>query len=89
MPIILSEPADWQLPRWGLLRACDSETGRRMWIDAFSRRQRRDYEAAAERRAAGLDLLFGQLHVPTLRLTPQSDVVRELRHYLDAWSRPR
>jgi uncharacterized protein (DUF58 family) len=89
MPIILTEPADRQLPRWGLLRTCDSETDRRVWIDAFSRRQRRDYEAAAERRAAGLDLLLAQLHVPKLRLTPQSDVVRELRHYLDTWSRPR
>jgi uncharacterized protein (DUF58 family) len=89
MPIILSEPADRQLPRWGLLCTCDSESGRRIWIDTFSRRQRRDYEAAAERRAAGLDLLLAQLQVPKLKLTPQSDVVRELRHYLYAWSRPR
>jgi uncharacterized protein (DUF58 family) len=89
MPIILSEPADRQLPRWGLLSTRDSETGRRIWIDAFSRRQRRDYEAAAQRRAAGLDLLLAQLHVPRLKLTPQSDVVRELRHYLHSWSRPR
>jgi uncharacterized protein (DUF58 family) len=89
MPIILSEPADRQLPRWGLLRARDAETGRGVWIDAFSRRQRCDYEAAAQRRAAELDLLFAQLRVPRLKLTPQSDVVRELRHYLHAWSRPR
>jgi uncharacterized protein (DUF58 family) len=89
MPIILTEPADRQLPRGGLLRTCDSETGRRVWIDAFSRRQRHDYEAAAERRARGLDLLLAQLHIPKLRLTPQSDVARELRHYLDSWSRRR
>jgi uncharacterized protein (DUF58 family) len=89
MPIILNEPADRQLPRWGLLRTCDPETGRRVWIDAFSRRQHRDYEAAVERRSAALNSLLGQLHVPGLKLTPQSDVVSELRHYLQAWSRPR
>jgi uncharacterized protein (DUF58 family) len=89
IPIILSEPADRQLPRWGLLRSCDAETGQRIWIDAFSRRQRRDYEAAAQQRAAGLELLFGQLSLPRLKLTPQSDVVEELRHYLHSWNRPR
>jgi uncharacterized protein (DUF58 family) len=89
MPVILSEPADRQLPRGGLLRTHDSETGRRVWIDAFSRRQRRDYESAAQRRAAGLDLLLSRLRVPGLKLTPQSDVVMELRHYLHTWSRPR
>jgi hypothetical protein len=89
MPIILSEPADRQLPRWGLLYTRDPETGRRVWIDAFSRRQRRDYQAAAERRAAGIDLQLAQLRVPKLKLTPQSDMVRELRQYLHSWSRPR
>jgi uncharacterized protein (DUF58 family) len=89
MPIVLSEPADRQLPRWGLLRARDPETGRRVWIDAFSRRQRREYEAAAEQTARRLDALLAQLRVPALKLTPQSDVARELRRYLDAWSRPR
>jgi uncharacterized protein (DUF58 family) len=89
MPIILTEPADRQLPPWGLLRTRDSETGRRVWIDAFSRRQRREYEAAAERRGAELDALLAQLHVPQLKLTPQSDVSSELRHYLNTWGRPR
>lgn len=89
MPIIVTEPADRQLPPWGLFRACDCETGRRVWIDAFSRRQRREYEAAAQRQAAVLDGLLARLRVPSLKLTPESDVVGELRHYLNGWSRPR
>jgi uncharacterized protein (DUF58 family) len=89
LPVVLNEPADRELPPWGLLRARDAETGRLVWIDAFSRRQRRDFKTAAEQKAARLDALLGKLRLLALKLTPQSDVAGELRRYFGAWRRTR
>lgn len=83
VPIICHHPLERLLPKCGLLAARDPETGQRMWIDTFSRRQRGEYLAAAEASAQRRHEHFARLRIPVLHLSTGDDVAAKLLEFFE------
>ncbi len=76
--IRISDPAEAELPRVGLLRLRDPETGEIAWINSNSRRFRERWRAFQEKRETELDGLFRKAGVDQVLLSTDSPLVEPL-----------
>ena len=81
IPIIVSDPREYDLPNVGLIELRDAETGQQVLIDTASRRNRQAYRekmfAFAERRRQ----LFRRFKIEAVTLTTGEDFVEPLAQY--------
>lgn len=83
IPVVCHHPLHRALPKCGLLRARDPETGRLTWIDTFSRRQRDEYRTAVEASERRRDERFARLRIPPLRLSTGDDIAAKLLQFFN------
>ncbi|EMI57028.1 DUF58 domain-containing protein [Rhodopirellula sallentina] len=81
IPIIVNDEREMQLPRVGLIRLRDNETGRVHLVDTSSRRVRRQYQELTTRRMAARDAMFARLKWMPLHLQTGQDIVEPLQRY--------
>ncbi|KAA5542255.1 DUF58 domain-containing protein [Roseiconus nitratireducens] len=81
IPVVIRHPSETRLPRCGLLRVRDPETGIKRWIDTRSSRQRKRLQQAARVEQQHLDRMFSQLRCLPLRHECDQDVAVSLRGY--------
>ncbi len=77
----VSDPLDHALPAAGLLRF--SERGAQLELDTLNPELRRAYRAQGEARVARWELLAQKLRVLLMPLSTQSEMVEQLREYLN------
>ncbi|EMI41955.1 DUF58 domain-containing protein [Rhodopirellula sp. SWK7] len=81
IPIIVGDEREMRLPRVGLIRLRDSETGRVQLVDTGSRRVRQQYEAISQQRMNARDAMFARLKWMPLHLQTGDDIVEPLQRY--------
>ena len=72
------DPREQQLPKMGLLRVADAETGGETWIDTSSRRLRQNYEAWNREAEAAIKQLLMMYRIDNVSIGTQHDYVQEL-----------
>ena len=77
----VSDPLDHALPAAGLLRF--AERGTQLELDTLNPELRQAYRAQGERRIARWELLAQKLRVLLMPLSTQSEMVEQLREYLN------
>jgi uncharacterized protein (DUF58 family) len=78
VPVTLSDPADRELPRLGVLRLADPESGTIVDVDTSSPRSRERFAAAAAHRRGTLESLFRRLGLDEIRLQTSEPVAPAL-----------
>jgi uncharacterized protein (DUF58 family) len=81
IPLVVADEREFTMPRVGLVRLRDSETGKMVVLDTFSRTNRRAYEEFARRRAAERDALFRSLQLEPIHIYTGEDFVEPLRKF--------
>jgi uncharacterized protein (DUF58 family) len=76
IPIVISDPREWELPDSGVIEILDSETQQRSAIDTGSRRVRREYADLMQRRAEDRRTVFRRMDTDVIE-------VRTDRPYVD------
>ncbi len=82
----LSDPLDHALPAAGLLRF--AQRGAQLELDTLDANLRQSYKAQGESRTARWEFLAQKLRVLSMPLTTQSEMIEQLREYLNP-ERPR
>jgi uncharacterized protein (DUF58 family) len=78
LAVRLWDPSEVELPDVGPVIIEDSETGEQLYVDTHDPAFRRQYQAAAERRAAHWHEAFARAGVDTLALSTEDDLVRAI-----------
>jgi len=81
IPLVVADEREFTMPRVGLVRLRDAETGKMVVLDTFSRANRRAYEEFARRRAAERDALFRSLQLEPIHIYTGEDFVEPLRKF--------
>lgn len=89
IPVIISDPREWELPKAGIVELEDAETGELTLVDTANRRVRRRFALAAAARAAARDTMFRKMDTETIEIRTDRSYVdplvrffrkREARH---------
>jgi len=78
IPIIVSDPREWELPNVGFVELEDPETGEMTLVDTASRALRRDYALACARRASEREGLFHRMDTETIEIRTDRSYVEPL-----------
>ena len=81
IPLVVADQREFTMPRVGLVRLRDAETGKMVVLDTFSRANRRAYEEFARRRAAERNALFRSLQLEPIHIYTGEDFVEPLRKF--------
>ncbi|HEX4414469.1 MAG TPA: DUF58 domain-containing protein, partial [Lacipirellulaceae bacterium] len=81
IPLVIADQREFTMPNVGLIRLRDSESGRMVVLDTFSRANRRAYENYARRQAAERDELFRKLRIEPIHIYTGEDFVEPLRRF--------
>jgi len=81
IPLVVADEREFKMPRVGLLRLRDAETGKMVVLDTFSRRNRRAYEQLARRQAEERDTLFRSLQIDPIHIYTGEDFVEPLQRF--------
>ena len=81
IPIIVSDPREFDIPNVGLVRLRDSETGETILLDTASRRNRATYQQLCTEANDHRDAMFRRLKMQPIRLSTDSDIVEPLRRF--------
>jgi uncharacterized protein (DUF58 family) len=84
IPVVVSDPREFEMPNVGLIRLADAETGQVALFDTASRKNRELFRQATLQQAAYRDAIFHRLQMEPIRLTTGEDLVRPLRRYFDS-----
>ncbi|MEL6667364.1 MAG: DUF58 domain-containing protein [Bacteroidota bacterium] len=77
------DPAEQELPRLGLIRAEDAETGRELWLDTDSRQVREKFQQDISRQWTYAEESFKLARADYLRLATTDDYVLGLRRFFE------
>jgi len=72
------DPREQQLPKIGLVRVADAETGAETWIDTSSRRLRNHYETWNREAEAAIKQLLMMYRIDNVSISTDQDYVQEL-----------
>ena len=72
------DPREQQLPKIGLVRVADAETGAETWIDTSSRRLRRNYETWNREVEEAIQQLLMMYRIDNVSIGTNQDYVQEL-----------
>lgn len=81
IPLVVADEREFKMPKVGLVRLRDAETGKMVVLDTFSRANRRAYEEFAQRQAAERDALFRSLRIEPIHIYTGEDFVEPLRRF--------
>lgn len=81
IPIVVADEREFKMPRVGLVRLRDAESGQTILLDTFSRANRRAYEEYARRQAAERDRLFRKLRLDPIHIYTGEDFVEPLKRF--------
>jgi uncharacterized protein (DUF58 family) len=81
IPLVVADEREFKMPRVGLVRLRDAETGKMVVLDTFSRANRRAYEQMARRQAADRDALFRSLQIDPVHIYTGEDFVEPLQRF--------
>ncbi len=78
IPIVISDPREWELPNVGLIELEDAETGELSLIDASSRTVRRQYALQAQRQADERRAMFRRMDTEAIEIRTDRPYVEPL-----------
>ncbi|WP_153557601.1 DUF58 domain-containing protein [Roseimaritima sediminicola] len=81
IPVVITDPREYEMPNVGLIRLEDAETGERITVDLASRANRRRFAELVAQQSQRRDHLFRSLRLMPLRLETGQDLVDPLRRY--------
>jgi uncharacterized protein (DUF58 family) len=81
IPLVIADQREFTMPNVGLIRLRDSETGRMVVLDTFSRANRRAYEKFARRQAEEREELFRSMRIEPIHIYTGEDFVEPLRRF--------
>jgi len=81
IPLVVADQREFTMPKVGLIRLRDAETGKMVVLDTFSRANRRAYEDFARRQAAERDAFFRTLRLEPIYIYTGEDFVEPLRKF--------
>ena len=81
IPLVIADEREFTMPNVGIVRLRDSETGKMITLDTFSRANRRAYEEHARRQAAERDALFRSLQLDPIHIFTGEDFVEPLKRF--------
>jgi uncharacterized protein (DUF58 family) len=84
IPIVVSDPREWELPDVGLIELEDSETGDRVLVDTSSRRIREEYAARAMRNREQRDRLLRSMGIDAIYVRTGESFVEPLTRFFRA-----
>lgn len=84
IPIVVSDPREWELPDVGLVELEDSESGQRVLVDTSSRRVREDYTARATRVREQRDRLMRGMGIDAIHVRTGESFVEPLTRFFRA-----
>jgi uncharacterized protein (DUF58 family) len=81
VPLVVADEREFKMPRVGLVRLRDAETGKFAVLDTFSRANRRAFEELARRQSAERDALFRALRIDPIYIYTGEDFVEPLQRF--------
>ncbi len=81
IPLVVADEREFTMPKLGLVRLRDAETGKMIAFDTFSRANRRAYEDLRRRQAAERDELFRKLQLDPIHIYTGEDFVEPLKRF--------
>jgi uncharacterized protein (DUF58 family) len=81
IPLVVADEREFTMPRVGLVRLRDVETGGTVLLDTFSGSNRRAYEEQARRQAAERHKLFRKLRLDPIHIYTGEDYVEPLQRF--------
>jgi uncharacterized protein (DUF58 family) len=81
IPLVVADQREFTMPKVGMVRLRDAETGKMVLLDTFSRANRRAYEEFARRQAAERDAFFRTLRLEPIHIYTGEDFVEPLRKF--------
>lgn len=81
IPIVVADEREFKMPRVGLVRLRDAESGQTILLDTFSRANRRAYEEYARKQVAERDRLFRKLRLDPIHIYTGEDFVEPLKRF--------
>src|SRR3954470_7862157 len=81
VPLVVADEREFRMPRVGLVRLRDAETGKMVVLDTFSRANRRAYEQMARRQAAEREALFRCLGINPIQIYTGEVFVEPLQRF--------
>lgn len=81
VPIVISDPREYELPNVGLVRLQDAESGNVVMVDTASRQNREKIKQIHEQRNKQRDGMFRRLRLEPIHLETGQDLVEPLRRY--------
>ncbi len=85
--IPITDPAEWELPRVGLMDVEDMETGEIVTVNTSDARLRRSYQDHMQAARAGRDRLFRQLGIDSIGLHTHEDFTPKLHKFFQLRAR--
>jgi uncharacterized protein (DUF58 family) len=89
IPIVVADQREFTMPRIGLVRLRDAESGKMVAFDTFSRANRKAYEELKRRQAAERDELFRKLQLDPIHIYTGEDFVEPLKRFFHRRERQR
>jgi uncharacterized protein (DUF58 family) len=89
IPIAITDPREWELPKAGFVEVQDSETGEVMLVDTSSRRVRANYAAERKRAAERLTTVFRRMDTELIELRTDESYVEPLVRFFRKRERKR
>ena len=81
IPLVVADEREFTMPKLGLVRLRDAETGKMIALDTFSKANRRAYEELKRRQAAERDELFRKLQLDPIHIYTGEDFIEPLKRF--------
>jgi len=81
IPMVISDPREAVIPKVGLVRLRDAESGQIITIDTSSRRHRQAYQDMMQRQSDSRDAMFRRLRLAPIRISTGEDYVEPLQRF--------
>ena len=81
IPIVISDPREFEMPNVGLVRLQDVETGDAVLLDTSSGKNRDLFRQLYQQQSDARDLMFRRLRLDPIHLETGRDLVEPLRRY--------
>ncbi len=89
IPVVISDPMEFEIPNVGLVRLQDAETGQTVVLDTASRKNRQTFSELSLQVAEQRKQMFRKLQIAPMRITTGQDLVEPLRRYFHQRERQR
>jgi len=81
IPLVVADEREFTMPKLGLVRLRDAETGKMIALDTFSKANRQAYESLKRRQAAERDELFRKLQLDPIHIYTGENFIEPLKRF--------